>query len=66
MNDYVGLILYDELLNKIEIPVLHVVNGPGVAVPADFRPEEISQGPTETRMIRMAALDRVVNKTNGY
>jgi PAS domain S-box-containing protein len=38
--DYLGLILYDELLNKIEIPVLHVVNGPGVAVPADLRPED--------------------------
>lgn len=38
--DYLGLILYDEHLNKIEIPVLHVVNGPGVAVPADLRPED--------------------------
>src|SRR5260370_39818897 len=38
--DYLGLILYDELLNKIEIAVLHVVNGPGVAVPADLRPED--------------------------
>ena len=26
--DYLGLILYHELLNKIEIPVLHVVNAP--------------------------------------
>ena len=38
--DYLGLILYDEHLNKIEIPVLHVVNGTGVAVPADLRPED--------------------------
>src|SRR3984957_19030293 len=38
--DYLGLILYDELLNKIEIPVLHIVNGPGVAIPADLRPED--------------------------
>ena len=38
--DYLGLFLYDESLNKIEMPVLHVVNGPGVAIPADLRPEE--------------------------
>jgi PAS domain S-box-containing protein len=38
--DYLGLILYDELLNKIQIPVLHVVNGPGVSVPEDLRPED--------------------------
>lgn len=38
--DYLGLVLYDELLNRIEIPVLHVVNGPGVAIPADLRPED--------------------------
>ena len=65
--DYLGLILYDELLNKIEIPVLHVVNGPGVAVPADLRPEDtitwwvyhnqkpavISSASEETRFPRM-------------
>jgi hypothetical protein len=38
--DYLGLFLYDEALNKIEMPVLHVVNGPGVAIPADLRAEE--------------------------
>jgi len=38
--DYLGLILYDESLNKIEMPVLHVVHGPGVEIPADLRPEE--------------------------
>jgi formate hydrogenlyase transcriptional activator len=38
--DYLGLFLYDELLNKIEMPVLHVVNGSGVAIPADLRAEE--------------------------
>jgi PAS domain S-box-containing protein len=38
--DYLGLFLYDESLNKIEMPVLHVVNGPGVAIPADLRAEE--------------------------
>ena len=37
--DYLGLFLYDESLNKIEIPVLHVVNGPGVAIPADLPAE---------------------------
>lgn len=65
--DYLGLILYDELLNKIEIPVLHVVNGPGVAVPADLRAEDtitwwvyhnqkpvvISSASVETRFPRM-------------
>ena len=38
--DYLGLFLYDEALNKIEMPVLHVVNGAGVAIPADLRAEE--------------------------
>jgi PAS domain S-box-containing protein len=38
--DYLGLFLYDESLNKIEMPVLHVVNGTGVAIPADLRAEE--------------------------
>src|SRR5580700_1363008 len=38
--DYLGLFLYDESLNKIEMPVLHVVNGPGVTIPADLRAEE--------------------------
>ena len=38
--DYLGLFLYDESLNKIEMPVLHVVNGPGVAIPADLRAQE--------------------------
>jgi formate hydrogenlyase transcriptional activator len=65
--DYLGLILYDELLNKIEIPVLHVVNGTGVAVPADLRPQDtitwwvyhnqkaavISSASEETRFPRM-------------
>ena len=65
--DYLGLILYDELLNKIQIPVLHVVNGPGVVIPADLRPEDtitwwvshnqkaavISSASEETRFPRM-------------
>ena len=38
--DYLGLFLYDEARNKIEMPVLHVVNGAGVAIPADLRAEE--------------------------
>jgi PAS domain S-box-containing protein len=38
--DYLGLILFDESLNKIEMPVLHVVHGPGVEIPADLRSEE--------------------------
>jgi PAS domain S-box-containing protein len=38
--DYLGLFLYDESINKIEMPVLHVVNGPGVTIPADLRAEE--------------------------
>ena len=42
--DYLGLFLYDESLNKIQMPVLHVVNGPGVAIPADLRPEETIPG----------------------
>jgi PAS domain S-box-containing protein len=65
--DYLGLFLYDESLNKIDMPVLHVVNGPGVAIPADLRPEEtitwwvyhnqqpvvISQAPDERRFPRI-------------
>jgi PAS domain S-box-containing protein len=38
--DFLGLILYDESLNKIEIPVLEVVNGSGVTIPTDLRAEE--------------------------
>src|ERR1700723_4690156 len=65
--DYLGLFLYDESLNKIDMPVLHVVNGPGVAIPADLRPEEtitwwvyhnqqpvvISDAPNERRFPRI-------------
>jgi PAS domain S-box-containing protein len=65
--DYLGLFLYDESLNKIEMPVLHVVNGPGVAIPADLRAQEtitwwvyhnqqpvvISHAPEESRFPRI-------------
>lgn len=32
--DFIGLFLYDELLNRIEMPVLEVVNGVGLTLPA--------------------------------
>src|ERR1700722_3906819 len=38
--DYLGLFLYDESLNKIEMPVLHVVNEPAVAIPPVFGPHK--------------------------
>jgi PAS domain S-box-containing protein len=38
--DFIGLFLYDVSLNKIEMPVLEVVNGAGLALPDDLRAEE--------------------------
>jgi PAS domain S-box-containing protein len=38
--DYLELVLYDESLNKIEMPVFDVVNGPGITFPADLHPQE--------------------------
>jgi PAS domain S-box-containing protein len=38
--DFLGLLLYDESNNKVEMPVLEVVNGRGVVMPADLRAED--------------------------
>jgi PAS domain S-box-containing protein len=38
--DYLGLVLYDESQNKIEMPVFEVVNGPGVTIPTDLPAED--------------------------
>jgi formate hydrogenlyase transcriptional activator len=38
--DFLGLVLYDEARNEILMPVLEVVNGSGVVVPPELRPEE--------------------------
>jgi PAS domain S-box-containing protein len=38
--DFLGLLLYDESNNKIEMPVLEVVNGRGVVIPPDLRAED--------------------------
>jgi PAS domain S-box-containing protein len=70
--DYLGLILYDESLNKIEMPVMEVLNGSGVTIPADLRAEDtitwwvyhnqrpvvISHASDETRFPRMMQIYR--------
>ena len=38
--DFVALFLYDELRNRIEMPVMEVVNGAGIILPSDLRAEE--------------------------
>jgi PAS domain S-box-containing protein len=38
--DFIGLLLYNESDNKVEVPVLEVVSGGGVVVPADLRAED--------------------------
>jgi hypothetical protein len=38
--DYLGLVLYDESRNKIEMPVFEIVNGPGVTIPTDLPAED--------------------------
>jgi PAS domain S-box-containing protein len=38
--DFLGLLLYDEQNNKVQMPVLEVVKGRGVDVPADLRAED--------------------------
>jgi PAS domain S-box-containing protein len=38
--DFLGLLLYDEAQNKFLVPVLEVVNGPGVVTPPGLRAEE--------------------------
>jgi PAS domain S-box-containing protein len=38
--DFIGLFLYNESLNKIEMPVLEVVSGAGLALPEDLPTEE--------------------------
>jgi len=37
---FLGLLLYDETNNKVEMPVLEVVSGRGVAIPPDLRAED--------------------------
>jgi PAS domain S-box-containing protein len=37
---FIGLFLYDESRNKVEMPVLQVVEGCGFAIPPDFRAED--------------------------
>ncbi len=70
--DFIGLFLYDELLNRIEMPVLEVVNGVGLALPADLcaedtitwwvyhnqKPVVISSPNDETRFARIMDLYR--------
>jgi PAS domain S-box-containing protein len=38
--DFIGLFLYDEALNKIEMPVLEVVNGAGLTLPNNLPAEQ--------------------------
>lgn len=65
--DFLGLLLYDESNNKVQMPVLEVVNGRGVVIPEDLRAEDtiawwvyhhqkpvvISNAAEETRFPRM-------------
>lgn len=65
--DYFAIFLYDEVSNRIEMPVLEVVSGHGFALPPDFRAEDtitwwvyrhqqpvvVSCAVTETRFPRM-------------
>jgi len=65
--DFIGLLLYDEPSNKVEMPVLEVVNGRGVDIRTDLRAEDtiawwvyhhqkpvvISNAAEETRFPRM-------------
>ena len=68
--DFVGLFLYDEVLNKIEMRILEVHNGSGLVLPADLRAEDtitwwvyhnqkpviISSPTEETRFVRIMEL----------
>ena len=68
--DFVGLFLYDEVLNKIEMRILEVLNGSGLVLPADLRAEDtitwwvyhnqkpviISSPTEETRFVRIMEL----------
>jgi PAS domain S-box-containing protein len=70
--DFLGLVLYDESHNEVRMPVLEVVNGPGVVMPADLRAEDtiawwvyhnqksvvISCAAEETRFPRMMEIYR--------
>ena len=38
--DFVGLFLYDESRNRVEMRVLEILDGPGITYPADLRPED--------------------------
>ena len=65
--NFVGLLLYDESNNRVEMPVLEVVDGHGVVIPEDLRAEDtiawwvyhhqkpvvISDAAEETRFPRM-------------
>jgi PAS domain S-box-containing protein len=68
--DFLGLFLYDEKTNRINVPVLETVKFPPFAIPADFPPEDtqtwwvfqhqepvvISNREEETRFPRMMEL----------
>jgi PAS domain S-box-containing protein len=77
--DFLGLLLYDESENKIQMPVLEVVNGRGVIVPEDLRAEDtiawwvyhnqepvvISRAGDETRFPRMMEIYRQCGVQSG-
>jgi PAS domain S-box-containing protein len=70
--DFLGLLLYDEAHNKLQMPVLEVVSGPRVVIPPDLRAEDtitwwvyqnqkpviISCATDETRFPRMMEIYR--------
>ena len=68
--DFIGLFLYDEATNKIDVPVLETAKSPAFAIPEDFPPEDtqtwwvfrhqepvvVSSRDEETRFPRMMEL----------